>query len=679
MNKSIALLICLASLFVCANVYAEPIIKAAKDSISPEVIEHSEDIPAAVSMDPAEVKAVYTDGKSIKAVLIKSSYAPESLKVGESVYSCSQPDDKGYIYVYTDEEYTEGDVAVSVDGITSTFAPVDIVKAKDKWQTSEDGHTLVAYMGSSKDMVIPNFYNGEIITAVGEDRPLENGDTVESAVFPDGIIDIGNYVFYKKKALSSVTLADSIETIGGAAFADSGLSCDIAIPENTRIIYAYAFMNSGITSVKLNDRLERLCSYSFAGCKNMGGTIELPSSLSYLGDWVFEECARLTGGITIPAGVKTVGDGAFFNCTLMTGKIVLEEGVEEIGLGSFGADSTAKSGFTAVELPGSLKKIGPYAFQLAGKIEYLELPEGLETISDGAFDHMSGLTNEKLVIPSTVRTIGGDYNVEENTGYGGHVFYDMGKNETFKAIETAEGNQYFTSVDGVLYDKDITRLIGYPRGRRDSVYEIPEGVTQLDELCFSRAAYLNKIVLPDSYIISETVPENVLNKDGNSLAVALYVYTAVNYVDVKPTNENYVSENGIIYSKDKKSLWYIPKQYSGDINVDSETQSIEKGSVFIASKSNTKWGNMYLPQAAAVNRSAAEYIWTFMRGFFYGTDGENAFLYGDVNCDNKTDKADAFVMLKNVSGIQDGHNTAADYNLDGKTDITDVIALLQAK
>ncbi len=663
---------------MCTAVYADPIIMATGSSISSEIVEHSGGTPAAISMDAASVKAVYTDNGKIKAILIKSSYALDSIGVGNGVYPCPQPDENGYIYVYTDEEYSSGDVAVDMEGSTHTVTPIDIVATKDKWQTSEDGHTLIEYLGGSEDVVVPNFYNGEIIVGAGNGKAIESEDSLKSAVFSEGILSIGNYAFYEKKALSSVVFSDSIETIGGAAFANSGLSCDISLPENTEIIYAYAFMNSGITSIKLNDKLKRLCSYSFAYCKNMGGTITLPSSLVYLGDWVFEECTSLTGGITVPGSVKTVGEGAFFNCSLMTGKIVLENGVEEIGLGAFGAESIARSGFTAVELPPSLRKIGPYAFQLAGNIKYLELPEGLETISDGAFDHMSGLTNKQLIIPSTVKTIGGDYNVEENTGYGGHVFYDMGKNESFVSIDVADGNEYFTSVDGVLYDKDITRLIGYPRGKRDAVYEIPEGVTQLDELCFSRAAYLNKIILPNSYVISEDVPANVLNKDGNSLAVALYVYTAVNAVDVKPDNEHYVSENGILYSKDRKSLWYIPNQYSGNININAETQSIEKGSVFIASKSNTKWGNMYLPDNAAVNKTAAEYIWTFMRGFFYGVNKDGTFLYGDMNSDGRTDSTDAFVLLKNTSGIYKDQNAAGDYDLSGKIDIKDVIALLQA-
>ena len=79
--------------------------------------------------------------------------------------------------------------------------------------------------------------------------------------------------------------------------------------------------------------------------------------------------------------------------------------------------------FNKLVLPNSLTKIGPCTFQYCTKIPELTLNEGLEVISDGAFDHMTGLENTSLTIPSTVKTIGGDYLVNENTGYGGHVFY----------------------------------------------------------------------------------------------------------------------------------------------------------------------------------------------------------------------------------------------------------------
>ena len=82
----------------------------------------------------------------------------------------------------------------------------------------------------------------------------------------------------------------------------------------------------------------------------------------------------------------------------------------------------------------------------------------------------------------------------------------MGQNSTFTAFEVADGNQYFKTVDGILYSADMTRMLAYPRGKRDTVFEIPEGVTQLDEMAFSRASYLKTIILPDSYEIKTSVP-----------------------------------------------------------------------------------------------------------------------------------------------------------------------------
>ncbi len=665
-------------MFFSVSVYSEPAIEANKYEIIDETIENDKIVPSAVSEAAADVKAVYADDKGIRAVLISSSHAVGNVLLNGIEYAAdTEPDDKGYIYVDIDGAEYSDKVKVYVDGIEEELVPIPVTEANEGWKVSDNGHTLDSYTGNDTEIVVPNFYKGNIITTLGSGECVLRENTAESVVISDGIIDIGDYCFCKMNALKNAVLPRTAEIIGGAAFAFTSLGGNMEIPQSVREIYAYAFSGTDIASVRFNKGLERICSYAFSSCGSMGGTIELPDSLYYIGSWAFSDCPCLTGGITIPSGVTYVGDGAFFNCPKMTGKIVLEEGVEEIGLGAFGADSASKSGFTAVELPASLRKIGPYAFQLAAKIGSLTLPEGLEIISDGAFDHMTGLNNESLTIPSTVRIIGGDYNVDENTGYGGHVFYDMGKNESFRSIDVAEGNQYFTSVDGVLYSKDMTRLVGYPRGKKDEIYEIPEGVTQMDELCFSRAAYLRKIILPDSYVIKEEVPPNILNQDGNSLSVALYVYTAVNAVDVKPTNENYVSENGILYSKDKKSLWYIPNQYSGNIEVAGETERLEKGCVFIASKGNTNWGNIYLPSNIGyVHRDTAEFIFSYLRGYYYGR-GDGVFLYGDMNNDNKADRADAVILLRNISGM--GSLTRpGDYNLDGDVNIADVIALMGA-
>lgn len=65
-------------------------------------------------------------------------------------------------------------------------------------------------------------------------------------------------------------------------------------------------------------------------------------------------------------------------------------------------------------------------------------------------------------------------------------------------IEVEENNKAFKSVDGVLFSKDMTKLILYPPARKDTEYIIPDGVTTICANAFAMAKSLEKVVMPDS-------------------------------------------------------------------------------------------------------------------------------------------------------------------------------------
>ena len=350
--------------------------------------------------------------------------------------------------------------------------------------------------------------------------------------------------------------------------------------------------------------------------------------------------------------------------------------------------------FNKLILPSSLTKIGPFTFQYCTKIPELTLPEGLEVISDGAFDHMTGLENTSLTIPSTVKTIGGDYLADENTGYGGHVFYDMGKTETFKAIYTASGNKYFTSLDGVLYSADRTRMLAYPRGKRETVFEIPEGVTQIDEMAFSRATYLKKVILPNSYTISTYLPENILNRESaNNLSAAFYLFTGIENVSVKSSNTKYTSLDGILYSKDMKTLWYVPNKYKGIVNIANGVERTEKGSMFISNKGNTLWTNIIFPSSMVwihndtidVCNEYFKNLVTIDDSLYYNIeDGaivEKPYKLGDLNSDGVIDNKDTAIILKYINNnmLFNFNKKSADVNKDQKVDLLDAIIILKGE
>jgi hypothetical protein len=669
--------------------------------------------------------SLYSDNGYVKAVLLSSTSsidgAVATINGTEHTISSEPVTDEYSGLLYTYEDISEAiicngtaNISISLDGevlLEVVVEPVQIVNADKDWITSEDGHSLYTYTGNSTSVTVPNFYKGKPIRVVGgkyEDEGyniLDNSDSpaIESVSISEGINEIGDYAFCEISSLTNAELPNTLEYIGGLSFYETGLSGELKLPDKVKEIYAGAFYDTAITSLKLNDGLERICSYSFSYCAKLTGTLELPNSLYYLGDCAFLDCYGLSGNLIIPSGLTAIGGSAFANCTGFNGKLVLKDGVEEIGDMCFAADSGKTMKFTSLELPSTLKHIGAYSFQFCSYIDSLTLPEGLETISDGAFDHMSGITNTSLTIPSTVTTIGGDLNVDKNTGYGGHVFYDLGKNELFSSIEVAEGNKYFKSVNGVLYSIDGTRMLAYPRGKTDTRFEIPEGVVQIDEMAFSRVPYLKTVVLPDSYVIDTEIPKNILNQDGNTLSIAIYVYSGVQNIEVKSTNENYKSEDGILYSKDGSSLWYIPPKHTGIINVSDNTSRIEKGAVFIANKANIGWDSVNIPACVSyISENSIEYLNEI--GAYVNIDSANTYyvtdddkmvrLLGDINNDGKVDKKDLGAMLRKLAGLShnvdgsfkneknefvdgNGYNDATDdCNRDGMFNISDVIVAI---
>jgi hypothetical protein len=107
---------------------------------------------------------------------------------------------------------------------------------------------------------------------------------------------------------------------------------------------------------------------------------------------------------------------------------------------------------------------------------------------------------------------------------------------------------------------------------------MPEGVMTLNVMAFSRTQKIDKVILPDSYVISRWYDDTASGDSdpvkGNSLATAIYVYTSVKEYEVKADNPNYSSDSGCIYSKDGKELIAVPVHYNGVLNIKDGTTTI---------------------------------------------------------------------------------------------------------
>ena len=153
----------------------------------------------------------------------------------------------------------------------------------------------------------------------------------------------------------------------------------------------------------------------------------------------------------------------------------MPESVEIIGAHAFEGAGNLES----IELSSNLKRIERQGLGATGIKDELILPEGLEAIGSEALS--SGFS--KIHIPKSTNTIARDA---------------FNWNWELTEITVDEENEKFTSVEGVLYNKNKTTLIKYPGNKSGQTFYIPDTVTEIYCNAFTNTLNLYKIVIPES-------------------------------------------------------------------------------------------------------------------------------------------------------------------------------------
>ncbi len=386
----------------------------------------------------------------------------------------------------------------------------------------------------------------------------------------------------------------------------------VEIGEGVTSIHSDAFYNClNLKKAILPKGLEEIGDDAFESCSVLK-SIKLPENLKIIGAEAFANCQSLEE-ITVPKNVSEIGRLAFDNCYALKAINVYEENAAYVSIDGVLFDKnvktlikypSAKAGGNYVT-PSTVETVSKYSLENCINLKKLVLSEGVTIVEEGALVNCEKL--ETVSIPESLKTI------EISERYGAQNFSGC---HSLQMINVADGNQEFSSEDGVLYDKNKTTLIAYPAGAGFS-YSVPEGVTHI-EACAFMESNIAEIKLPSTiesignraFYDCENLVEVVVPKNANGTSIgskafcnygihgleAVILPMTVTKIDEGAFGwsdnltiygeggiaQNYAEENGITYMDISE---YVPKE-----EITGEGWSLKNGILTISSNvEHSEW------------------------------------------------------------------------------------------
>lgn len=417
------------------------------------------------------------------------------------------------------------------------------------------------------------------VTSIG-DRAFYNCDGIVDFVMPDTVLKMGDYLFAYSDGLTNVTLSHSLTAMRNSTFEGCYNLRTANIPEGATIIEAWAFQGCGnLTSITIPAGVTRIFYTAFGECTSLTSVV-IPIGVTEIQYNAFRSCSSLR--IYCEAAAQPEGWSSTWNPSarpVVWGYVSSPSTLAFESNGGSGVEAIIRQSGTEVTAPADPTKEGsafagwfsdpeltvPYTFTTMPESDltvyakwtllwketdytfFLKTDETYEVTGYLGIDAEIHLPSSYLGIPVTsigYRAFAQNPNLTKVIvpyGYvsmGEQAFYLCGNLETIMISSTVTAiipgvfdechhlkdlivdaeNPVYTSLDGVLFDKEVTTIRLYPNGKTATEYVIPETVATIGNGAFFRCTALTGIILPAATV---TIEDNAFFGCTNLLSIEI--------------------------------------------------------------------------------------------------------------------------------------------------------------
>lgn len=343
------------------------------------------------------------------------------------------------------------------------------------YDSDNGGMVITDYLGSSLEVRIPDTVAGERVVGI-DLKKCEKGIT--ELVMPDSV--------------SSFSLSDKIRSELQYLNIPNGFAMGLSFKAYSKLIGLY--IGTGMTEigndafgehktikdVYIGKSVTNIARYAFRECASLEN-VYIPDSVTSIEEYAFIKCESLKS-VVVPGYVDKIGIYAFSWCKSLSSVVI--NSVNEIGSAFCNCTS-----LESVKI-NNVNKIGNSAFYMCTSLRDITIPDSVTEIDMWAFQGCASL--KSITIPASVTKIGDQ------------VFHGC---ESLENIEVDEKNLYFSSKDGMLFNKSGRNLLACPAGK--TRVSIPDGVTEIGSNAFCPVYVDNNTSSPHGTMESVTIPESV--------------------------------------------------------------------------------------------------------------------------------------------------------------------------